>query len=116
MPKILFKKGWKGGPGRPKLSKTQKLVDRHVRRFAKQKAATFIEACENVLPLAMDRVQEGLAKKKGDHVFALRVAESMGDRVYGRPAQAITGAAGGPLVLSFQEILAKVPEGRREKI
>lgn len=116
MPKILFKKGCKPGPGRKKMSRVDKLAAREIRRYAKQKADSFVEACENVLPLAMDRVQEGLAKKKGDHAFALRVAESMGDRVYGRPAQAITGAGGGPLVVSFQEILAAVPPGKREKI
>lgn len=111
-----FRKGAKAGPGRPKKPLVDKLVDRAIKRFAKQRADTFIEACENVLPMAMERVQEGLAKKRDDPQFALSVAEKMGDRVYGRPAQAITGAGGGPLVVSFQEILAAVPEGKREKI
>ena len=112
-----FRKGAKPGPGRPRKPLVDKLIDREIKRFAKQRANTFIEACESLLPLAVDRVGEALKVRGIKHApIHLRALESLGDRVYGRPAQAITGAGGGPLVVSFQQILGKIPDGKREKI
>lgn len=112
----------KGGPipkspGRPPKTPIEKEAHRLVKKYARQRVNTFIEACENLLPIAVDRVEEALRRKGEEHgPLHLRALETLGDRVYGRPAQAITGAGGGPLVVSFQEILAAVPEGKREKI
>lgn len=112
-----FRKGAKPGPGRPRQTLAQKAVAKELRRYAKQQAGTFAEACESLLPKAMDRVQEALERKGAKHgPLHVRATEMLRDSVYGRPAQAITGAGGGPLVVSFQQILNKIPDGGGEKI
>lgn len=114
---VPFKKGKPGGPGRPKETMEQRVAKQEIRRFVRQRAATFLEACDALLPKAIDRVDELLERKGARHQDAhLRALEKLGDRVLGKPPQAITGAGGGPLVVSFQQILAGVDGAKDEKI
>lgn len=113
---IPFKKGWKGGPGRPRLNPLEKAVRKEIKAYAKQQVDTFVEACEKLLPLAVDRTQEILnrkgVKREGSH---LRALDLLADRVFGRPPIAITGAGGGPLVVSFEQLLKEVDGSKPEK-
>ena len=112
-----FKKGNPGGPGRPPKNPLQKAIDKEIRDYAKQHAASFKEACENLLPLAVARVHEALERKGKTRENAhLRAMDLLADRVYGRPPQAITGAGGGPLVVSFEQLLKEVDGSKTEKM
>lgn len=112
-----FKPGARAGPGRPRKTETEKEAAKVLHRYAKQKADSFKAALDNILPLAVDRVHEIVAKRSlkmaANH---LRAFELVSDRVFGKPPQAITGAQGGPLVVSFQQILGKVDGGKRERL
>jgi hypothetical protein len=117
---------WKKGdsripksPGRPRstLSPEERLARKLTYRYARQRVNTFKEACESLLPIATQRVQEILerkgTKREGSH---LRAIEILGDRVYGRPAQAITGANGGPLAVTFTELVGKANGAKDEQL
>lgn len=82
-----------------------------------QEAKSFKEACENLLPLGLARAQEILERKgksyAGHHI---RVLDQLADRVLGRPPMAITGAGGGPLVVSFEQVLKEIDGSKSEKL
>lgn len=116
MPGRPFKKGNPGGPGRPPKDPVQREIDKQIKLFAKQKAATFIEACEHLLPLGVDRVQEILKRKGAKHATNhIRVLDLLADRAFGRPPMAITGAGGGPIAMSFEALLKDVDGAKNEK-
>ena len=111
-----FKKGNPGGPGRPPKNPLQKAIDAEIRQYAKQKCATFKEACDSLLPIAVDRVHEALERKGTSHeANHVRILESLSDRVFGRPAQAITGSGGGPMLVAFSQLIGGVDGAKTEK-
>jgi len=120
MPTPLFPKGCKPGPGRPKGSKKNPIIretEKIIKRYAKQRADTFLEAVESLMPAAVERVGEVVKRKGAEHAPQhLRALELLADRLYGRPAQAITGAGGGPLLVSFTQVLAGVDGDKKEKL
>ena len=124
MPKHLFKKGQSGNPGgRPKGTvltperKEELRVTKEVKRYARQRAASFKEALDNILPLSVDRVHEVVKRKGKEHAAEhLRAFELISDRVFGRPPQAITGTGGGPLVIAFSQLLNGVDGSKQEKL
>lgn len=94
-----------------------RATEKIIKRYAEQNAETFKEACDNLLPKALSRVQKIVKTaepKAGAHVH-VRALEVLADRVYGKPPQAITGAGGGPLLVSFQQILAGIDGASVEK-
>lgn len=115
-PPHAFKKGNPGGPGRPRKNPLQRAIDKEIKDYAKQHAASFKEACENMLPLALARAHEILERKgvrrENAHV---RVLDLLADRVHGRPPIAITGPAGGPIAFSFEQLLKQVDGAKGEK-
>lgn len=117
MPRPKFQPGCKGGPGRPKKNPIERQAAILIHRYARQKADSFKEACEKLLPLGVDRVQELLqAKGIKNGALHLRAVEMLGDRVYGRPAQALTAGNGSPLLVAFVQVLGGVDGARTEKL
>lgn len=105
------------GPGRPRKNPIVKAADKIIKAYAKQHADSFLEACEKLLPDATDRISEIVKKKGMAHAgHHIRATELLTDRLYGKPAQAITGAGGGPLLVSFQQVLGHVDGSKKEKI
>lgn len=105
------------GPGRPRKNPIVREAEKIIKAYGKQNADSFLEACEKLLPKAVERVEEALDRKGPAHgPLHLRAMESLSDRLHGRPAQAITGAGGGPLLVSFQQVLGFVDGGKKEKI
>lgn len=112
-----FKKGKPPGPGRPRKNPIIVQADKIIKKYAAQQADTFLEACEHLLPKAVERVGEIVEKKGMAHAgHHLRATELLADRLYGKSAQAITGAGGGPLLVSFQQVLGHVDGAKKEKI
>lgn len=100
------------GPGRKKMTDDEKRLAR-LKRAAEY---DYKRECAALMPLALDQIAVELEKKKLGKNDLLRVFESMRDSVHGRPAQTLQGPDGGPLVVSFQQMVAKVDGGKVEKI
>ncbi len=100
------------GPGRRKMTEEEKRVAR-IKRAAEY---DYKLECRALLPIATDQLQDELEKKKFKGVELMRVYETLRDTAHGKPAQTIQGAGGGPLVVSFTQILAQVDGGATEKI
>lgn len=102
MAKHLFEKGKSGNPGgRPKQSK--QLED-------------FKLSCTRLLPVGMIEIEKLIRARKTPASVKVRIMEMMSDRVYGRPHQALTGAQGGPIVVSFTEILTAIDGSKVERM
>lgn len=69
-----------------------------------------------LLPLAMKRIERLLRTRDTESALIVRIAENLADRVHGRPSQSITGANGGPLLLSFTQIVQGVDGAKAEKL
>lgn len=113
-----FQKGKpKPGPGRPRKTPEQKATEKLQLAYARQNAASFIEACEKLLPRALNKLDKLIDSNCGWRAMAahIRIVEVLSDRIYGRPAQAITGAHGGPLVVSFVQIIDRIDGGAVER-
>jgi hypothetical protein len=91
-------------PGRPK------------RNLPPVEGYDFKANCAQLMPLAMKRVQELLENRRTAPAIKMRAADFLADRLYGRPPQAITGAGGGPLLVSFTQILSGVDGARHERL
>ena len=65
-------------------------------------AAEFIAGCKRLLPSALARCEKILKDKDSEPQAVIRITEMLADRVLGKPAQAITGADGGPIVLKWE--------------
>lgn len=71
------------------------------------------------LPKVLKRVIEATARKDNTIArdrFRKDVMVEMADRLYGRPAQSIVGKGGGPLMVTFSQVLAGVNGAVQEKI
>ncbi len=77
--------------GRPKKGEEEKAA-----------AQAFIEGCKRLLPVALKRCEEILRDKESEPAACIRITEMLADRVMGKPAQAITGTDGGPIVLTWE--------------
>ena len=90
------------------------------RRAAKEalRLATydFKEHCRKLMPLATDQIEEGLRKKEFRKAELVRVFGELRDSIHGKPAQAITGADGGPLVATFTTMLARINGQKEERL
>lgn len=76
----------------------------------------FKQECRALLPLATDRLEKRLSKDTMKDTDLLRSVELLRDSVHGKPAQALTGPDGGPLVFSFAQLVQNVDGAKREKI
>ena len=106
-----FVKGGKipKSPGRPRLTQEQKEAHKLKREFARQHADTFRQACESLLPKAVDRVGETLDAVGIENAHAhIRAFEALRDTVHGRPRQT-TELAVTSLPRSFEEMLRGIP-------
>jgi hypothetical protein len=115
--KTTFRKGAKPGPGRPRKTAVMRATEKIIKRYAEQNAETFKEACDNLLPKALSRVQKIIKAEEPSTGASsqVRAFEALRDSVYGKPPQAITGAGGGPLIQSFIQILNVTDGSKMEK-
>lgn len=106
-------------PGRPPKSPEQKAKEKAERESLRAANFDFKAECARLLPLSMTRMEQvlrsGNPKNKAWAPVYLRIGEFLADRNYGRPAQAITGANGGPLAVSFSQILGAIDGSKGEK-
>lgn len=110
---IPFQKGCKAGPGRPKKDRSREGI-----LPVPPKGVDFDLKAEyaKLLQISTAKVERLIRGKKTDQSILLRIHFGMEDRLHGKPAQAITGANGGPLLTAFTQILGKTDGGRHEKI
>jgi hypothetical protein len=87
MPRVLFQKGQSGNPGgRPKLTEAQKQAREHT-----------VQAIQTLVAMLENPKQ------------AVAAAVALLDRGWGKPAQEVTGADGGPLTMHTYVIRAATP-------
>ena len=89
-----------------------RAVNRAVRELAFDLKAEFAKA----LPDGVRACAKILREKTATPALKVKVTEMMADRLYGRPPMAITGSAGGPLLVSFTQILEGIAGDRQEKL
>lgn len=100
------------GPGRPKLTDEAKRL-----AMAKRAAEYDLkEECRKMLPLVTDGIIEGLEKGEFKGAARVHAMEALRDTAHGRPAQTIQGSGGGPLVITFTQLLGKVDGGKDERL
>lgn len=100
------------GPGRRKMTEEEKWKA----RILNAEKVDFKERCRALLPIATDQLAKRIEKGKMKDGDVLRATEVLRDSVHGKPAQAITGAGGGPLAFSFSQLVAHIDGAKVEKI
>ena len=76
---------------------------------------SFTDGARRLLPLALREMERALNDPDEETNIKIRIAESLADRVLGKAAQVVTGAGGGPLEISFTQILVSIDGSRREE-
>lgn len=74
--------------------------------------------CGRLLPRgvrSLERILKQNPKTTAEKALHARITEMLADRVYGRPAQALVGANGGPLAVAFAQILGGIDGTKAER-
>lgn len=72
--------------------------------------------CLELLPISTERLRRLLLRKSLAPQHVTRIHELLADRAYGKPRQEITGAGGGPLAVTFQQILKDIDGSSHETL
>ncbi len=114
------------GPGRPGYGHPKRIAKEAERKAVEEVAYDLKARLVAILPTVVSNIETivAQAKKKAkeaknadaiDGTLHVRLLDSIGDRLYGKPPQAITGSGGGPLLVSFTQLVDRVDGNKQEK-
>jgi hypothetical protein len=117
-PVNAFKKGDPNipkSPGPPVLTALQKAERKAARELVfdlKQEYAKALPQLVARVVTAGRRRDKSVARDR----LAKEILSDFSDRIYGRPAQAITGSGGGPLLVSFAQVLQGIDGAKQQPL